>query len=172
MVPPLAVGLVLLTWMLAFGLSRNPDQIRSVLVGHRAPVFSLPAIQQDRTVRLADLRGQVVVINFWGSWCADCVTEHPALAAAWRRYRDQGVTLLGVPWEDSTAPEEAFLRTYGGSWPQLFDPGDRVSIAYGVRGVPETFLVDRSGRIVAQRSGPVNYEWLSAEISRLLGSLG
>src|SRR5436190_19105009 len=84
-----AVGL--LTALFAFGLSRDPTEIRSVLVGRPAPDFALTTLDRTRTVRMADLRGEVVVINFWASWCAPCRQEHPALAAAWDRYRDQGV---------------------------------------------------------------------------------
>src|SRR5439155_16284243 len=115
------------------------------------------------------LRGQVVVLNFWASWCAECVTEHPALAAAWQRYRDQGVTVVGVLYQDSASSAAEFLRRYPGDWPQVADPGDRTSIAYGVRGVPETFFIARNGRIAAQHSGAVSYELLSSEITHLLG---
>jgi len=167
---PLAIVLVLLTWMLAFGLTKNPDQIRSVMVGRRAPDFALRTLDGDRTVRLASLRGQVVVVNFWASWCAACVTEHPALSAAWQRYRDQGVTLVGVLYnQDPVANAQAFLRTHGGSWPEVVDPGARTSIAYGVRGPPETFFISPNGRIAAWHSGPISYGQLSSEIDRLLG---
>jgi len=166
---PLAVALVLLTWMLAFGLTRNPGEVRSAMIGRRAPGFALRTLDGTGTVRFADLRGQVVVINFWASWCADCVTEHPALAAAWHRFRDQGVTVVGVLYEDSPAPAERFLTANATDWPQVLDPGERTSIAYGVRGVPETFFVSRGGRVAAQHSGPVTYGLLSNEIARLLG---
>lgn len=169
-IAPLAVLLVLVTWMLAFGLTRNPDQVRSVMIGRTAPEFSLRTLGGGSAVRLADLRGQVVVVNFWASWCADCVAEHPSLAAAWQRYRDQGVTVLGVVYEDSPGAAQHFLQRFPADWPQVVDPGDRTSIAYGVRGAPETFFIARDGRIAAQHSGPVSYQLLSTEIERLLGS--
>jgi len=171
-VAPIAVALVLVTWMLAFGLTRNPDRLRSAMIGHRAPDFALPTLGGDHSVRLAALRGQVVVVNFWGSWCADCVTEHPALSAAWQRYRDQGVTLLGVLYQDPAANAEAFLRAHGGDWPEVTDPGARAAIAYGVRGAPETFFISPNGRVAAWHSGPISYELLSSEIARLLGRNG
>ena len=139
------------------------------MVGRRAPHFALPSIDGREVVRLGSLRGQVVVVNFWASWCTDCLTEHPALAAAWRRFRDQGVTMLGVVYQDTASDAARFMRTLGGTWPQVTDPGDRVAIAYGVRGVPETFFIGPDGRIAAQHSGAVTYQILSGEISRLLG---
>jgi cytochrome c biogenesis protein CcmG, thiol:disulfide interchange protein DsbE len=172
LVAPLAVALVLVTWMLAFGLTRNPDQARSAMVGRPAPNFALPTLDGRRTVRLTAMHGQVVVVNFWGSWCADCAIEHPALAAAWQRFRDQGVTLLGVLYQDPVPNAEAFLEAHGGNWPEVTDPGARASIAYGVRGAPETFFISRTGRIAAWHSGPISYQQLSNEITRLLGRNG
>ena len=166
---PLAVVLVLVTWVLAFGLTRNPDAVHSAMIGRQAPDFSLRALDGSRAVSLSKLRGQVVVVNFWASWCADCVTEHPALAEAWQRYRDQGVTVVGVVYQDTASNAARFLRSAGGDWPEVNDPGDRTAIAFGVRGVPETFFIGRDGRIAAQHSGAVSYELLSSEIARLLG---
>jgi cytochrome c biogenesis protein CcmG/thiol:disulfide interchange protein DsbE len=165
---PLAVGLVMLTWLLAFGLTRNPDAYRNPLVGHRAPSLELRSLTSDRAIRLSRFRGQVLVVNFWASWCNDCAVEHPALAEAWRRYRDQGVVELGVVYRDSASNAERFLRDVGGGWPQAVDPGSRTALAYGVRGGAETFIVSPSGRIAAWHAGPVSYPYLSSEIDRLL----
>jgi cytochrome c biogenesis protein CcmG/thiol:disulfide interchange protein DsbE len=155
--------------MLAFGLTRKPGEVRSAMIGRPAPGFALPTIDGQRTLRFSDLRGQVVVVNFWASWCGDCITEHPALAAAWQRFRDQGVAMIGVVYEDPAAAAARFVRAHGVAWPEVLDPGDRTSIAYGVRGVPETFFIARDGRVAAQHSGPVSYDLLSREITRLLG---
>src|SRR5439155_8830283 len=86
----LVVGAVAaLTALFGFGLTRDPSLVRPVLVGRPAPAFSLPSLSPGGSaVRLASLRGQVVVVNFWASWCADCRIEHPSLEAAWERYRD------------------------------------------------------------------------------------
>jgi len=138
------------------------------MIGRAAPAFSLRSIDGSGTVRLSDLRGQVVVVNFWAAWCAECVTEHPALATAWQRYRDQGVTVVGVVYQDTAGNAGRFADRYGGGWPQVLDPAERTAIAYGVRGVPETFFISTDGTIVAQHSGPVTYELLAAEISHLL----
>src|SRR5919197_4305700 len=96
MVGAVVGGVVLLTLLLSFGLSRDPTLIRSALIGRPAPGFSLQTLDGSDTVRLSDLRGQVVVVNFWASWCADCRIEHSSLVTAWERYRDRGVVVLGV----------------------------------------------------------------------------
>ena len=84
-------------------------------------------------------------MNFWASWCADCRVEHGALAAAWDRYRDQGVVLLGVPFQDRSSASAAYVDKYGGDWPQLTDPDERTALAYGVYGVPGPSSSDRTG---------------------------
>ena len=108
------------------------------------------------------------MVNFWASWCVSCRQEHPALEAAWQRYRDQGVVVLGIDYQDSSSGARAFVHELGGSWPVLDDPGSRTALAYGVRGVPETFFVSRTGRIAAWHAGPVSSSLLTNEIDRLL----
>lgn len=161
-------GVALLTLLLSFGLSRDPTLIRSALIGHPAPGFALRTLDGSKTVRLSDLRGQVVVLNFWASWCADCRIEHPSLAGAWQRYRDRGVVLLGVAFQDRPSASRAYLTDYGGDWPQLSDPDSRTAMAYGVYGVPETFVLGPDGRVAFKQIGPVAFDALSDEITSLL----
>lgn len=173
----IAVGSVagvvaLLTAVFGFGLSRDPSIIRSPLIGRRAPAFALPTLREGRIIRLADLRGQVLVINFWASWCSACRVEHPNLLAAWQRYRDQGVVVLGIDYQDNPSAAMAFMRQLGGDWPVVSDPGSRTAIEYGVYGVPETFFVDRAGVIRFKRIGPSSYALLTDEIQKLLASKG
>ena len=108
------------------------------------------------------------MINFWASWCVDCRVEHPALAAAWDRYRDRGVVFLGIAFQDRVSDSRAFLTELGGDWPQLLDPAERTALAYGVYGVPETFVVGRDGRVAYKRVGAVAYGDLTDVIERLL----
>ena len=161
-------AVALLTLLLSFGLSRDPTIIRSALIGGIAPDFSLRTLDGSRTVRLSELRGQVFVVNFWASWCADCRVEHPDLAAAWRRYRDRGMVLMGVAFQDRESSSRAFIAELGGDWPQLSDPGSRTALTYGVYGVPETFVIGPDGRVAFKQVGPVGYDRLSEEITRLL----
>jgi len=162
----------LLTTLFGFALSRDPSIIRSPLIDRRAPDFALPMLNGSGIVQLADLRGQVVVINFWASWCAACKEEYPNLLAAWERYRDQGVVLLGVDYQDNSSAATAFMKQMGGDWPILADPGSRVAIDYGVYGVPETFFIGRDGVIGLKRVGASSYALLTDEIQRLLGPGG
>ena len=168
----LLASLSLLTALLAFGLQRDGTAIRSPLVGRPAPDFSLRTLDGDSRVSLSDLRGQVVVVNFWASWCKECRIEHPALQAAWSRYRDRGVVLLGIPFQDRAADSRKYAAELGGDWPVLSDPGSKTAIAYGVFGVPETFFITADGRVAGKRIGPVSYEYLTTEISRLLAQRG
>ncbi|HEY3210040.1 MAG TPA: TlpA disulfide reductase family protein [Actinomycetota bacterium] len=161
-------GVALLTLLLSFGLSRDPTVIRSALIGRPAPDFALRNLDGSGTVRLSDLRGQVVVINFWASWCADCRIEHSNLAGAWQRYRDRGMVLLGVAFQDRPSASRAYLAELGGDWPQLSDPSSRTALAYGVYGVPETFVIGPDGRVAFKQIGAVSYDRLSEQITSLL----
>jgi cytochrome c biogenesis protein CcmG/thiol:disulfide interchange protein DsbE len=137
-------------------------------VGRPAPGFALPALDGSERLSLSELRGQVVVLNFWASWCRECREEHPALDAAWNRYRERGVVFAGVLFEDTVPDGLAFARELGTDWPLLDDPGSRTAIDYGVFGVPETFVIAPDGTVVAKRVGPVDYTWLTSTIEAAL----
>jgi len=161
-------GVTLLTALFAFGLGRDPSVIRSPLVGRRAPDFTLRTLDGSRTIRLSELRGQVVVLNFWASWCAACREEHPSLRAAWERYRDKGMVLMGIDFQDRKQPALDFTREMGGDWPLVEDPGGRTALDYGVYGVPETFFIGRDGVVRYKRIGASSYVLLTDQIQRLL----
>jgi len=162
------VPIVAVAALLGFGLGRDPRVFRNALVGKPAPAFALRDLTTGRVVRLSDLRGHPLVINFWASWCAECIAEHPNLFAAWQRYGDSGVVFLSVLFEDGASQAAAFERQLGAGWPDLADPGSRTALDYGVRGVPETFFVDRRGIIRFQQVGPSSYELLAARIKGLM----
>ena len=162
------VPVVAFAWLLASGLGNDPSELPSELVGEDAPAFSLPALSGDGDVELASYRGNVVVVNFWASWCAGCRDEHPALLNAWDRYRDRGVVFVGVDFEDHAGDAAVYAQEQGVDWPLATDPGSRAAIDFGVFGVPETFVLDGEGRIVAKRIGPVDYEWLTTTIEDAL----
>jgi cytochrome c biogenesis protein CcmG/thiol:disulfide interchange protein DsbE len=164
-----AASISLLTLLLSFGLRHDPTVLKPVLIGKRAPEFSLPTLDGTRTLKLSDLRGQVVVVNFWASWCLDCRVEHPALEAAWHRYRDQGVVFVGISFNDGTSAARAYAREMGGDWPLLLDPSSSAALGFGVSGVPETFVISRDGQIAYKQFGAVDYALLTDQMSRLLG---
>ena len=157
-----------LTSLFAFGLGRDPSVINSPLIGRPAPDFALRTLDGARLVRLSSLRGQVVVINFWASWCAACREEHPALIATWQRYRDQGVILLGIDFQDRKSDAVGFMKEMGADWPILEDPGGRAALAFGVYGVPETYFVGPDGIVRYKKIGASSYELLTDQIEQLL----
>ena len=154
--------------LLATGLGKDPGALPSELIGRRAPMFSLPQLGGGPKLELRELRGHVVVINFWASWCVACREEHPALLAAWGRYRERGAVFIGVDFEDTEDAALAYAAEMGGDWPLATDPGSRAAIAYGVFGVPETFIIAPDGTVAAKTVGAVSYGWLTDEIDRAL----
>ena len=170
---PLLVALVVVpaiafTLLLATGLGGDPRALPSQLVHRPAPTFMLPRLGGGGSVDLRQLRGQVVVVNFWASWCLACREEHPDLLAAWERYRERGVVLVGIDFEDTENAALAYAEEMGGDWPLVTDPNSRTAIAYGVYGVPETFVIAPDGTITAKKVGAVTYTWLTSEIDAAL----
>ena len=135
-------------------LGRDPHSVRSPLVGQPAPPFKLVPVGGGAPVTLESLRGKPVVMNFWATWCVPCFQEHPALVASARFLPD--VQFLGIVYEDEEARTGEFLRQEGSAYPSLMDKDGRTAIAYGVFGVPETFFIDRNGRIVEKHVGPLD----------------
>ena len=111
-----------------------------------APAFSLPS-REGKQVSLADLKGQVVMINFWASWCGPCRKEFPALDQIYAKYKPMGFTLVAINVESEKSDAEKFLSATPASFPILFDPDNAVSGKYGVSAMPTTILVDRQGRV-------------------------
>ena len=163
---PLAVVPVLV--LLAYGFRTDPRDIRSPLVGKPASSFKLTAFD-GKPVALEALRGQVVILNFWASWCYPaCYEEAPSLERAWKTYKDRGLMVVGVNYQDKDEPAKRFLIQFGHTFPNAPDPGSRVSVDYGVYGVPETYFIDKKGRVRFKQVGPVSDETLKRQIERLL----
>jgi cytochrome c biogenesis protein CcmG/thiol:disulfide interchange protein DsbE len=158
------VGLVLLA-LVAFGL-RSPDSGRPQ-PGDLAPGFTLTLFDGSE-VSLADLRGQTVVLHFWASWCAPCRREAPALQEIWKRYRDRGVVFVGVAYQDAEGASEAFIREFGITHANGMDDMGRISGAYGVEAVPETFVIDRDGQVVWVRVGELTGSDLVWQLERIV----
>jgi cytochrome c biogenesis protein CcmG/thiol:disulfide interchange protein DsbE len=163
--------------LLAYGLTRDPRTIPSPLPGKPAPEFALPvfapgtgltAMALGDTARLATHRGNVVVLNFWASWCLQCRDEHEALSRTAIAYHGKGVRFFGVLYNDRPNAGKDWIADMGGqSYPSLLDPGTRTAIDYGLYGVPETFFISRDGRVAYKHIGPIS-EWL---LSQKLDSL-
>jgi cytochrome c biogenesis protein CcmG/thiol:disulfide interchange protein DsbE len=164
---------VLFTALLGYGMTRDPREIPSPLIGKPAPEFSLQTLEGD-SVALAELRDTVTVVNFWASWCLACRQEHPALVRAWRRYEQGGkpVRFLGIVYQDTRGNAIEYMKRHGGGWSNLMDPATRTAIDFGVYGVPETYFMDQEGRIAYKHVGPVTDELLTTQIERLLSREG
>lgn len=154
--------------LLAYGLTRDTFILPSPLVGNEAPPFVLETFEGD-TLSLTDLRGRVVVINFWASWCGPCRVEHPALLNIERSYDADEVVLLGIPNRDRRVDSERFIAALGGDWTQLIETNN-TALDYGVYGLPETFFVDRKGNVSRKRIGAVVWDSARATIDSLLAA--
>jgi cytochrome c biogenesis protein CcmG, thiol:disulfide interchange protein DsbE len=172
---PIAVlaAVVALVALLAYGLASNePDRglEESLASGGRepAPEIELPNLDGEGTGSLADYRGQVVVLNFWASWCDPCRDESPLLQRWHERLEEDDAVVLGVDVQDVDADALDFIEEYGLTYPMLRDgPGDTRD-ELGIIGLPETFVIDRQGRVAAVRRGPVDDEFMREQVVPLL----
>ena len=135
----------------------------------RAPGFTLPRLDRPGELSLASLRGKVVVLNFWASWCEPCKEEAPHLERAWRAYRSRGLVVLGVDAQDFKGDARRFMRKYGITYPVVHDGKGTTLADYELTGFPETFVVGRDGRLLEHFAGAVDAEDLEAGIGRALG---
>ncbi|KON81772.1 DsbE family thiol:disulfide interchange protein [Azoarcus sp. PA01] len=153
---PLALFLVL-AGFLGYGLQLNPREVPSPLVDKPAPEFRLATLAApDTALGVADMRGEVWLLNVWASWCVSCREEHPVLMEL---ARDKVVPLVGLNYKDTRPEAIAWLEAHGDPYTtSVVDADGRVGIDYGVYGVPETFLIDRQGVIRYKHIGPVTRE--------------
>jgi len=154
--------------LLLYGVARDPAGPETTMVGLEAPEFRLETMAEQDSIALSSLRGRVVVLNFFASWCLPCIDEHPVLARLDDSYPEDEVVLLGVLYQDRAENGRAFMERMGGAWPSVIDAGSRVAISYGLTGVPETFILDRQGRIAYKRIGPVSWPAVRATVDSLL----
>jgi cytochrome c biogenesis protein CcmG/thiol:disulfide interchange protein DsbE len=154
-----AALLALLIWKVAFGRTTGAaDELAEGKLVH-APAFTLDRLDRDGQLTVGDLKGKAVVVNFWASWCIPCRDEAPVLQKTYERYRDRGLVVLGVDVNDFRQDARRFMKRYGLSYPVVYDGKGSTVGKWGVRGFPETFFVDRTGKLVGERiEGAVDIE--------------
>lgn len=154
-------------WILMQGIGRDPRALPSPLIGRSMPAFELIGID-GTPVDSDDLRGTAVVLNFWASWCFECIAEHGVLLEAQERYGSD-LAVIGVLYQDRPQDALSFLARYGdGGWPNLIDPDGGLAIDYGVTGVPESYLIDVDGIVRYKQYGAVTRAVLDAHLPALL----
>lgn len=154
--------------LVAFQMRRNgPLAAGPVGQGQVAPDFTLATFAGE-TYDLSDLQGRVVVVNFWASWCIPCEQEAFELENTWRHFKDQGVVFIGVDYVDTETEALAFIQRFDITYPNGADLGTRISQAYRIRGVPETYIVDKTGMLAQVFIGPTTQSALTSVIESLL----
>ncbi len=169
----MTVAAALLVGLLAYGVfSKGGDTTldEAVAKGERvmAPVASLPVLGADGNASLADYKGKVVVLNVWASWCEPCREEMPLLQQTHERIEKQGGVVLGVNTQDATPKALGFLEEVDATFPSLRDRDREYGRQFGVFGYPETFIIDRKGRVAALQRFPVDQAWLDKHLPKLL----
>lgn len=145
--------------LLGGALLRGPAVNRGAEVGDRVPDYAAPLLSGGEA-SFADYRGQVVLVNIWATWCGPCRVEMPPIQAAFERYKDEGFTVLAVSVDAGPGYREkvaSFVEEHGLEFPVLLDPEGRISRTLQTIGVPETFVLDRDGRIVKRLIGATDW---------------
>ncbi len=155
--------IVPLIGILAYGFGRDPRFIPSPLISRQAPPFAV-TLFDGRKLSLSDLRGKVVFLNFWASWCPPCRAEARDLEEVWRKFKDQDVVFVGINIQDSEKNALAFLKEFDITYPNGRDLSGRVAIEYGVWGIPETFFIDREGRITYKHVGTLGHAVIASKL--------
>jgi cytochrome c biogenesis protein CcmG, thiol:disulfide interchange protein DsbE len=156
-----AIGLVALLFiLLAWSLLTDEGGGLAAAAGRgerpTAPDFTLERLDENGELQLSSLRGKAVVLNVWASWCIPCKEEAPYLEQVWRSNRARGLVVLGLDARDFRADARRFAKRFELTFPLVYDgPGDELD-GYGITGFPETFVIDRDGRVVEAFAGAVN----------------
>ncbi|MGH7890556.1 MAG: TlpA family protein disulfide reductase [Thermodesulfobacteriota bacterium] len=161
-------GIVLLLFL--FGYAIFGDKVfekTSPLVGAPAPDFTLKLFDGGQ-LSLSELKGKAVLLNFWASWCGPCRSEAPALEASWKEYREKPVVFLGVNVWDDKSNALQYINSFGGGYLNGLDPKGEIAVEYGVSGVPETYFIDPSGKIVDKYTGQLTRETIDYFLQRAL----
>ena len=148
----LAIGLV---WVVSGTLEQ-----RITNAGDTAPDFSVTT-DDGKTITRDNFGGKLLILNFWASWCPPCIEEEPSLEAFAREFQSQGVVVLGVGWDRNEKLYSGFIQRFGVTFPTFRDPDQNISASFGTFQIPETYLIDRSGKVVEKVISDQN--WMDPE---------
>jgi cytochrome c biogenesis protein CcmG/thiol:disulfide interchange protein DsbE len=154
-------------WLLAFGFQRDSRYIRSPLLAQEAAPFDI-TLFDGRSLALKELRGKAVFLNFWSSWCPPCRAEARDLEAAWQKVKDKNMVFVGVALQDTDKNSLAFLQEFNVTYPNGKDDTGKVSVDYGVWGIPESFFIDPQGRITYKHVGGIQAPMVIAKLEEAL----
>jgi len=163
----IAAGIAILGAVILNPGTANSVEPVALRPGKVATDFSLN-LYSGGDFRLSEQRGKVVLVNFWASWCPPCREEAPVLEHAWRAFKDRGVVFVGVDIWDAEEHARAFLDEFDITYPNGPDPNGETAIEYGVTGVPETWILNREGRLVRRWVGALNDDQITAFLEAAL----
>jgi peroxiredoxin len=168
-----AAGVVALGAALVWHLTHQPKTVLGAVAKGKivqAPNFDLPRLDASGKLSLASLHGKAVVLNFWQSDCQPCKQEMPRLESAYRRWRARDVVVVGIDMLDTRGAGSAFLKRYGATYPMVFDKLGDTAAPFGVWNTPQTFFVDRHGRILKRVLGPISTSEFDRNARRALST--
>ena len=162
------VGLMAYVFNGRFG--QDPRLVDSPLIGQAFPAMTLDYLEEEGSLNFDDLRGEILVVNLWASWCFPCRAEHPVLTAASEVYEDRGVHFIGIVYQDRESAAIGFLDQFGRgvNYSYVMDPDSRATVELGVFGIPETYFVDREGIIRGKVQGEISPSLLLKTIDDLI----
>jgi cytochrome c biogenesis protein CcmG/thiol:disulfide interchange protein DsbE len=172
----ISLVVIALLALLAFGVANNgpSNQLAARVSRGQTPSapnadMRLQLLGSSQRESLSALRGKVVLVNVFAGWCPPCQTEAPILRSAQQLLAKHGGTVLGVTWQDSSSDALSYMRKNHLSFPVFLDPGDTFVAPYGVNGPPETFIVNRDGKVVAARTYQLTAKWVDQALGHVLG---
>jgi cytochrome c biogenesis protein CcmG/thiol:disulfide interchange protein DsbE len=160
--------LVLLVFWAALLMSRSAPA-GGAQIGRPAPDFALTDLDGD-PIRLADLRGRPVIVNFWASWCGPCVDEFPLLRDAQTAHAADGLAVVGIVFRDNSESARAFMARMDAGWAAAMDPGEQVAASFGIRAPPETFFIDSAGVVRGRQIGQLSAADLERQLALILAT--
>ena len=165
-----AIVFMLLAIIFAGRFGGDPSISTSPLIGKPAPTAPIALLDGTGEVSLNDFPEDIIVVNYWASWCLSCRGEHPALLQAATGYEDRGVTFISINYQDTHPNAVGWLDELGWSEETVYvvDEGSATAFEWGVLGIPETFFVDRDGIVVGKVSGPVSYQLLARTLDQII----